>query len=105
MDILNITFNIEKSIIKEWSSFMGKVFIPYSNVQENFSGHNLLQVMVEDPNAYTYSYQLYATEEAHIDTFMKEIFPALIREMKQLFGDKVLTFHTKLREVKMTGME
>lgn len=102
MDILNITFNIENSILEDWKKFMGKVFIPYANVQEKFAGHNFYQVLVEDPNTETYSYQLIAKEEADIDSFLSEIFPALNREMTQAFGDKVLLFNTKLREVKIS---
>lgn len=102
MEILNITFNVDLSILEDWKLFMGKVFIPYSNVQEKFAGHNFFQVMVEDPNAETYSYQLIAKEEADIDSFLAEIFPALHREMMQAFGDKVLLFNTKLREVKIS---
>lgn len=102
MDILNITFNVEKSILADWKKFMGKVFIPYSNVQGKFSGHNFFQVMVEDPNAETYSYQLIADNEAIIDSFTAEIFPALQREMSQAFGDKVLLFNTKLKEVSIS---
>lgn len=101
MDILNITFNIEKSIVGDWKKFMGKVFIPYANVQEKFAGHNFYQVLVEDPGTETYSYQLIANKEADIDSFLSEIFPALNREMTQAFGEKVLLFNTKLREVKV----
>ena len=101
MDILNITFNVEKTVLNDWKKFMGQVFIPYANVQEQFAGHNFFQVMVEDPDAETYSYQLIAKEEAIIDSFMDEIFPALHRELVQAFGEKVLLFNTKLKEVKM----
>lgn len=101
MDILNITFNVEKTVLDDWKKFMGKVFIPYSNVQGKFAGHNLFQVLVEDPITETYSYQLIAKEEADIDNFLAEIFPALNREMRQAFGEKALLFNTKLREVKI----
>ncbi len=102
MDILNITFNVEKIVLDDWKKFMGKVFIPYANVQERFAGHNNYQVLVEDPNTETYSYQLIAKDEADIDSFLAEIFPALNREMVQVFGEKVLLFNTKLREVKIS---
>ena len=101
MDILNITFNVDNTVLENWKEFMGKVFIPYANVQEIFAGHNYYQVLVEDPNTETYSYQLIAKEAADIDRFLAEIFPALNREMVQAFGDKVLLFNTKLREVKI----
>ncbi len=101
MDILNITFNVEKTALVEWKRFMGKVFIPYANVQEKFVGHNFYQVMVEDPNAETYSYQLIAENESIINSFKAEIFPALIREMTQAFGQKVLYFDTILKELKI----
>lgn len=102
MDILNITFNVENSIVPNWKTFMAQVFIPYANVQEKFAGHNYYKVMVEDPNAETFSYQLIAKNEGIIDSFIAEIFPALVREMTQLFGDKVLLFHTVLREISTT---
>jgi len=102
MDILNITFNVEKNVLPTWKKFMGQVFIPYANVQERFAGHNLFQVMVEDDTAVTYSYQLIAENEAIIASFKEEIFPALIREMNQVFGQKVLYFDTLLKEVNMS---
>jgi len=102
MDILNITFNVEKIILEDWKKFMGKVFIPYANVQAKFAGHNYYQVLVDDPNTETYSYQLIANNEADIDSFLAEIFPALHREMVQAFGERVLLFNTKLREVKIS---
>ena len=102
MDILNITFNVDKTILEDWKQFMGKVFIPYANVQERFAGHNYYQVLVEDPSTETYSYQLIAKSEADIDSFLAEIFPALNREMVEAFGEKVLLFNTKLREVKIS---
>lgn len=101
MDILNITFNVEKTVLTDWKKFMSHVFIPYANVQEKFSGHNFYQVMVEDPNAETFSYQLIAKDESYIKSFKQEIFPALIREMTQAFGQQVLYFDTILKEVKM----
>lgn len=99
MVILNITFNVEKTVLSDWKRFMTHVFIPYANVQEKFAGHNFYQVMVEDAAAETYSYQLIAKEESDIDSFKKDIFPALIREMNQAFGQKVLFFDTILKEV------
>lgn len=102
MDILNITFNVENTVLEDWKKFMEKVFIPYANVREKFAGHNFYQVLVEDPNTETYSYQLIANKEADIDSFLAEIFPPLYREMTQAFGDKVVLFNTKLREVKIS---
>lgn len=101
MDILNITFNVENGAIREWKKFMAQVFIPYANVQGKFSGHNYYKVMVDDPNSETYSYQLIATDETIINAFLKEIFPALQREMTQAFGEKALLFHTLLKEEKI----
>lgn len=101
MDILNITFNVEKAILADWRAFMGKVFIPYSHVQEKFAGHNFYHVLVEDPLTETYSFQLIAKDEATIDSYLSEIFPALRREMVQAFGEKVMLFDTKLREEKI----
>lgn len=101
MVVLNITFNVDNSVVKPWKEFMAKVFIPYANVQEKFAGHNYFKVMVEDDTAETYSYQLIANEEDAIHSFLKEIFPALHREMAQAFGDKVLLFSTILKEEKI----
>lgn len=99
MYILNITFNVENGALVEWKKFMNQVFIPYANVQEKFSGHNLFKVMVEDPNSETYSYQLIAKKEEDIDSFSAEIFPSLVRELTQAFGERVLLFNTKLEEM------
>ena len=102
MYILNITFNVEHTILENWKQFMTKVFIPYANVKEQFSGHNYYKVMVEDPNASTYSYQLIAEKIDNIHEFQKEIFPALQREMIQAFSDKVLLFSTILKEERIS---
>ena len=98
MVILNITFNVEINVLPNWKKFMGKVFIPYANVQEKFAGHAFYQVMVDDPESETYSYQLIAKSEVDIESFKKDIFPALIREMQQTFGQSVLHFDTILKE-------
>ncbi len=101
MDILNITFNVENTAVSEWKKFMAQVFIPYANVQGNFAGHNYYKAMVDDPDSETYSYQLIAKDEKSIPLFLKEIFPALHREMTQAFGEKALLFHTILKEEKI----
>lgn len=101
MYILNITFNVELSVLDNWKKFMASVFIPYANVKEQFVGHNYYEVMVEDPNASTYSYQLIAENMEAIESFEREIFPALQREMTQAFSDKVLLFSTVLKEEKI----
>ncbi len=99
MEILNITYNVDLTILPEWKRFMKHIFMPYANVQERFVGHNFYKVMVDDPETETYSYQLIAKNEADIISFKEEIFPALIREMQQAFGQKVLHFDTLLKEV------
>lgn len=101
MYILNITFNVENTVLDNWKEFMAQVFIPYANVKEHFSGHNYYKVMLEDPNASTYSYQLISEEFRNIEEFQGEIFPALQREMMQAFSDKVLLFSTILEEEKI----
>lgn len=99
MHILNITFCVEKSALNDWKNFMNQVFIPYANVQEKFSGHNLFKVLVDDDTTETYSYQLIAKNEAVIDSFSAEIFPSLLRELTDAFGERVLLFDTKLEEL------
>lgn len=101
MDTLNITFNVDNSVLEDWKEFMSKVFIPFSNVKDKFVGHNYYHVMVEDPSTETYCYQVLAEEEATIDTYLANTFPALQRELTQAFGEKVLLFNTKLKEVEM----
>ncbi len=101
MTTLNITFNVELSVLKEWKAFMNKVFMPFAYVKKNFAGHRLYQVMMDEPNVQTYSYQLIAQKETNIDDFLSDIFPALHREMNQAFGDKVVFFSTKLKEVSL----
>lgn len=100
MDLLNITFNVDKTVLDDWKKFMSQVFIPYANVQEKFAGHNYYQVMVEDEVTETYSYQLLADNEEAITSFKKDIFPPLVRELTGAFGEKVLLFDTILKEVK-----
>jgi hypothetical protein len=104
MYILNITFNIEVNALVQWKKFMETVFMPFSHSQGNFAGQNFYEVMVEDENTETYSFQLIAKEEKYIDDYIEEIFPALSRELSQSFGDKVMLFQTKLRETKL-GIE
>lgn len=100
METLNITFNVDKNVIPAWKEFMKTVFFTYANVKKHFSGHNLYQVMVEDENTETYSYQLLTDDMKKLEEFQKEIFPALVRELTQAFGDKVLLFDTVLKEVR-----
>lgn len=98
MDILNITFNVETSVVPNWKEFMTKVFFPYANVKSHFAGHNLFKVMVEDTASETYSYQLIAKDDKSIEEFKAEIFPALVRELTEAFGEKVMLFDTVLKE-------
>lgn len=98
MEILNITFNVENEAVSQWKEFMNKIFFPYANVKSHFSGHNLYKVMVEDESTETYSYQLIAKDATAIAEFKAEIFPALVRELTQAFGNKVMLFDTILKE-------
>ena len=96
MIIYNVTVNIDKSIHKEWLTWI-KNHIPEVLATGKFTEAKLTKVLVEEEmGGTTYSIQYRAKSREALENYYQYDADRLKREGLKKFADKMLTFRTEL---------
>ena len=98
MIIYNVTSNIDKSIHKQWLTWI-KEHIPVVLATGCFIEAKLTKVLVEDEYAVTYAVQYRAKSREDLERYYTEHAEALRKDALNQFADKVLSFRTELEVV------
>ena len=98
MIIYNVTSNIDKSIHKQWLTWI-KEHIPVVLATGCFIEAKLTKVLVEDEHAVTYAVQYRAKSREDLERYYTEHADALRKDALNQFADKVLSFRTELEVV------
>jgi len=96
MYIYNITFNIDKSIEKEWLDFIKRQFIPKMLKSGLLKSSLTSKIMVDEVQGNSYSIQFAADNKADLKQFIdKELYP-ILNELHLKFSPKMVYFATEL---------
>ena len=98
MIIYNVTINVDKSVKDEWLVWI-KEHIPQVLATGKFKEAKLTKVLVEDPEADTYSVQYRAHSKEALKAYYEEDAERLRRDGLKRFADKVLAFRTELEVI------
>ena len=100
MYIYNVTSNIDESIQDEWLHWMKSKHIPNMLSTQLFSSAKISQVMIqEEMGGVTYAVQYTTDCVETLDTYYKNFDAENQKEIRQLFGEKVLSFSTELQVI------
>ena len=96
MYIYNITFNIDKSIEKEWLNYIKLQFIPKMLESGLLKSSLTSKIMVNEAQGNSYSIQFAADNKADLKQFIdQELFP-ILNELHLKFSPKMVYFATEL---------
>ena|SRR6185503_7015192 len=99
MLIYNVTSGVDKDIEQEWIRWMKDTHIPDVMGTKLFTTHRFYKVLSsEDESTVSYAVQYVAQSLSHVDQYLEKHAPALRDEVKNKFGDKVVSFRTLLEE-------
>lgn len=100
MYIYNITINVDRSIHKEWISWI------QDHIKEvlktgQFLSAKLTRVLVEEEmGGVTYSIQYTAGSRENLDQYYEVCAPKLRNDSLRKFSDKIVSFRTELKVIK-----
>ena len=98
MIIYNVTVNVDKTINKDWLTWIKK-HIPEVLATGKFKEAKLTKVLVADDEADTYSIQYRAHSRAALDAYYAEDAERLRADGLKRFADKSLAFRTELEVI------
>jgi len=98
MIIYNVTVNVDKTINKEWLTWI-KEHIPEVLATGKFKEAKLTKVLVADDETETYSIQYRAHSREALDAYYKEDAERLRGDGLKRFADKSLAFRTELEVI------
>ncbi|WP_338407052.1 DUF4286 family protein [uncultured Flavobacterium sp.] len=97
MIIYNVTTNIHEMVHEKWMIWMQHKHIPEMLATGKFSSARMVRVLIEEEmGGTTYSVQYSTDSKATLEKYYQEDAPKMREEIKQLFGDKMLSFRTEL---------
>ena len=101
MYIFNTTFTVEASVFNDWNAYMVNEVIPRLRKLELFSSIRIFEVKVENQTieGEVYSLQLATNDINSIGAYEEQIMPKINQLLGKVFGEKVLSFNTLLKEV------
>ncbi len=100
MYIYNVTVGVDKSIEKQWLSWMKETHIPAIMKTGLFVENRVYKVVgVDESESVSYATQYVAKSLLEIDQYLKNYAHKLQDEGHARFGDKQATFLTVLEEV------
>ena len=93
----NVTSQLDKSIETEWLRWMQEEHIPEMLSTNYFIEVKVLKIKIDDENDFcNYATQYLLISEPLIDSYIKNKSNVLRRTVVEKFGEKVLSFRTKL---------
>ncbi len=97
MFIYNVTFNLEKDLLKDWNSWVRQRYIPYAMESKCFTKSQLMKIHTDhDQETLTFCCQLSSDTPEGIHVFCSHKEELIISEMFNKFGEKCLIFPTVL---------
>jgi hypothetical protein len=99
MILYNITYNIEKEIIKDWLGWMKIVHIPKIMATGCFSSVKLYKLLNVRDEGDTYSLQFTSDSLEKIQGFLEKDAPSLAEEHNLRYKNKHVAFRTVLQEL------
>jgi len=100
MIIYNVTTKVDYSIHSDWLTWMKEKHIPDVMRTGMFLSSRLCRLIDPiDNDGFTYAVQYFAKDINKIKSYKNNYAPALIKEHKDLFRDKALSFRTLLKVV------
>jgi hypothetical protein len=98
----NITSRLDINIENEWVKWMQETQIPEILNTKYFTEAKLLKINLdENESSCTYAVQLLSSSKNSIDNFIKNKARALKENSFRIFGEKALSFSTKLEVISL----
>ncbi|MFV0531654.1 MAG: DUF4286 family protein [Flavobacteriales bacterium] len=99
MYVYNITFNIEPQVLENWKIWFEEVFVLEIQNAQFHEKLEAFEVLSKHNSGHTFTLQLYIKQPASFSHFEKKRLPILKAELQKIFGDKVLTFESILKNL------
>ncbi|MDO5104401.1 DUF4286 family protein [Capnocytophaga sp.] len=100
MYIYNLTFVIDNQLHNQWLEWFEKEYLPSLKTSKLVSQVRVFKVLTTQPEP-TYAIHHQTESPQQLLSFTQEDIPRVQSRCFQLFGDKVLTFGTQLKEVSL----
>ncbi len=95
----NFSFNVEDEISGEWLDFVHRVFIPAMTRSGLLQNAALFRLMQQEPQGQTFVLQFDIRSFDDLNRFKAHELEALLRELTEKFGDKVVFFFTEMEQI------
>ena len=99
MFLYNVTHIVEDTVVDDWLVWMEKVHVPKIMATGNFITHKLWRVIDSPNEGVTYSNQFFFEELEQYVAYMETYAPEFEAEIKERFGENVLSFTSILQDV------
>jgi len=99
MFLYNVTLIVEDSVVEEWLSWMEEIHLPKIMATGKFISHKSWRIIDSPNEGVTYSYQFFFEELEGYVEYMNIFDPVFQTEIKERYGDKVVSFTTIMQDV------
>ncbi|WP_432713847.1 DUF4286 family protein [Pedobacter sp.] len=98
MFLYNITQIVEDTVLDQYLEWMEKVHLPQVMATGKFVSHRSWRIIDSPNEGTTYSNQFFFEEIAAYADFQQSFEPTFQQEIKDKFGDSVLTFTSLMQD-------
>jgi hypothetical protein len=100
MLLYNVTVGIDQESEEEWLRYMKDIHIKAVMDTGMFESHKMYKVLHDsEDGTISYSIQYFAKSINHIQQYLEQFAPALVKEHREKFINRHVTFMTLLEEV------
>lgn len=100
MFVYNITSKVDHAIVQEWLQWQMQTHIPEMLATQLFLDHRFYKLLdhAEDFDE-TFAIQFFCESKQKYEAYLQHFAPALRQKSQKKWGDKVVSFRTRLESV------
>jgi hypothetical protein len=99
MILYNVTSSVDPEVAEEWLAFMRDVHMPDIMATGYFVKSQLLRLLNEEDDGYTYAAQFYCLNVEQLDEYQETLAPGLRADLETRFPGQYVSFRTVLEVI------
>ncbi|AYA38190.1 DUF4286 family protein [Hymenobacter oligotrophus] len=99
MILYNVTSSVDPEVAEEWVTFMRDVHMPDVMATGFFVKSQLLRLLNEEEDGFTYAAQYYCTSMEQLDEYQRVSAPGLRADLETRFPGQYVSFRTVLEVI------
>lgn len=99
MVLYNVTVGIDSDVEEEWKNWMIQEHIPEVMETGMFKYFAMYRILTDEQQGSSYSIQYHAETMDHVEKYLSDFAPGLVRKLMEKYKNKHVAFRTLLEQV------